>query len=639
MDTALTSDLVHPSVKIHVEHVKRVMKEYSKISLLLNDYIATGGCSDNLKGMYFEALCIGSLNVLKSVNETLMWINETVNDPTSNISWLKITNECENISSILASFNAMIDMLNSRKLRGCKILDLCDSFISCGSPPIKHTFVNIQRCCLNKLYIQTKLWLMQAVLHDPHEEFFIRQVKSSLLSKDSLPNKDSNSIFSATITNTYLSSTSLATFMTIGSILPNTASLKYEINADNLPSVIPFSIAVKMLFIGEALIMCRNSKGYQGKNNLLEDCGISEESIILQFEEVEKSDAFVPSDLYTIINNLWTKINKKIRQISEEIGNISNELVLMSDIFLLGRGDLFQEFLLKANHFLIADVTTVSSRNLNKALREAFCNVYLTEVSDLVDNFYFVLPNRKSLKPGFKTISAMSLGYNVKWPLHYLFTREVMKSYNKLFRFLLALKNSLVVLMSVSKCANSINEHSLRIEFVEVKMHLLSIVVNLQNYCFTNVITQEMNVLLNAVKNTDLFTDLQKIFFSFLYNVSSRLFISTPFQPTGKTKDSKSVDTEEINNKVFNCFVKIFELCDSFYELLNGAIDDDFSVKLYDIKTTLYKVLKILFSLLERIDQNAWYDDNGPVGYLYNLIMCLDYNRFYEKKFHLNFND
>lgn len=638
MDINLSSELVHPSVKIHVEQVKRIMKEYSLISRFLKDYAATGGCSGQLEGMYLEALCVGALNVLKSVNETLMWINETVNDPASNICWLKITSECENISSILASFNNMIEILKTGKFRGCKILDLCDSFISCGLPLIKHIFINIQRFCLNKLYIQTKLWLMQAELHDPHDEFFIKQVKSPLISQEILVNNDSNSISSATVTNTYLNSTSLATFMTIDSILPNNASLKYEINSDNLPSVIPFSVAVKMLFIGEALIMCRNSRGYQGKNNLLEDCGISEERIILEFEEIEKSNTFVPSDFYNIINNLWIKINKKIRQISEEIGNISNELVLISDIFLLGRGDLFQEFLLKANHFLTADVTTVSSRNLNKALREAFCNVYLTEVSDLVDNFYFILPNRRSLKPGFKTISAMSLGYNVKWPLHYLFTREVMKSYNKLFRFLLALKNSLIVLMSVGKCTNLIYEHSLRKEFLEVKMHLLSTVVNLQNYCFTNVIAQEMNVLLSTVKNTDLFTDLQKIFFSFLYNVSSRLFISTSFQSVDKTKDNKTVDTEDINKKVFNCFVKIFELCDSFYELLNVSIDD-FSVKLCDIKNTLYKVLKFLFSLLEKIDQNVWYDDNGPVGYLYNLIMCLDYNRFYEKKFHLNFND
>nr|XP_014277892.1 gamma-tubulin complex component 4 [Halyomorpha halys] len=613
MDITLSPDLVPPSVKIHVEQVKRIMNEYLKIYNFMNDCITTGSSSGNqLKGMYLEALCVGTLTVLTSVNETLMWIKENVNDTTSNISWLKITNECDNIGCILTSFNTMIDLLKSGKFRGCKILDLCDSFISCGSPPIKHTFIKIQRFCLNKLYIQTKLWLMQAVLHDPHNDFFIKQVKSSVLSQDSLVNKyTTNSISSANMTNTCLSSTSFATFMTRGSIFSHSVSFKYEVNADNLPSVIPFSVAVKMLFIGEALIMCRNSKGDQYKNNLLEDCGISEESIISQFEEIEKCEIFVPSDLYNIINDLWIKINKRIRVISEEIGNISDELVLMSDIFLLGRGYVFQEFLLKENHILTADVRTVSSQNLNKALREAFYNVYLTEVSDMVNNFYFVLPNRKSLKPGIKTISVMSLGYNVKWPLHYLFTQEVMKSYNKLFRFLLTLKNSLVVLTSVGKCTKLINEHSLRKEFIEVKMHLLSIIVNLQNYCFTNVITQEMNLLLSAVKNTDLFTDLQKIFSSFLYNVSSRLFISSCFQSGDSIKYNRTIDTEEINKKVFSCFMKIFELCDSFYELLNRTNDEDFSVRLSDIKTTLYKILKILFSLLEKIDQNVWYDDNG----------------------------
>ena len=237
-------------------------------------------------------------------------------------------------------------------------------------------------------------------------------------------------------------------------------------------------------------------------------------------------------------------------------------------------------------------------------------------------------------------MDVMSLEYNVKWPLHYLFTQEAMKTYNKLFSFLLALKKAQIVLTSVCKPINSISDHSLKTEFNEVKMHLLSIVVNLKNYCLTNVITHEMNVLLSTIKGTDMFTDLEKIFSSFLFNVSSRLFISNLCQNNDGSADSRASQTlGEINKKVYRCFLKIFLLCDTFSRLLEGQPKDEVSLKLTAIKTDFYKVLKVLFSLLKRIDQNYWYDDDDSGGHLFNLIMCLDYNRFYQKKFQLNFDD
>ncbi|XP_024216696.1 gamma-tubulin complex component 4 [Halyomorpha halys] len=622
-------DDIPTETNVFIKHFEEIIKEYNRLKtfLTLNDGSETSLDKFELSstGLYYKSFCNGVFNVLESLNTKLFKIEKFF---LLGISGIEIHKEFGCISGVLCALNSAVEKLKDERYRGCKVLDLCESFINSESSDIKEVFIEIQQFCLKQFYIQIRLWLIQTLLYDPHNEFFIK----------------ASGKFNGIIA---LNSECPDNSMDLRSIGQEHSveffSMKYEVDGENLPQLIPFSVAVKILFIGESLRMCQHDEVNISDDIIhhLDACHITPKDIISQFSCIEKFKTFNLRMFTNFIDDLWIRVNSYINQISNEVGNVHSELILMWEIFLLGRDELFQEFLLKGGHLLSSDITVVTARNLNVVLKDAVYNVYLSENCNFIDSFYFKLPNRRAIKLGLTVWSVMYLDYKVKWPLEYLFTPEVLNLYNKVFSFLLRLKKAQMDLTTTCKGINYIHHHSVKMEFIEVKIHLLSIVSNLQNYCLTYVIANEMNLLLSKVKKTTLFTELQKSLLLFLTNISDRLFLNQ-VEDVDKNITSHITGTETVNIKINKCFMKIFDLCGSFSELMVRKMNENVISELKNLKIKLYEILKLMFSLLLKIDQNLYHNQNDSLHvytYLYQLMMCLDYNNFYQNKFQFDIGE
>lgn len=615
-------DEIPTETNIFIKHFEEIIKEYSRLKTFLTFYNGSERSLDKIEfpctGLYFKSFCNGVFNVLESLNAKLFTIEKYF---LLGVSDTEIHKEFAYIFNVLCALNTAFENLKNEKYRGCKVLDLCETFINSESLDIKEVFIKIQQFCLKQLYSQIRLWLIQTSLYDPHNEFFI---------------KSSNNFNGLTAQNTDCVSLDLKSISQSKPV--EFFSMKYEVDGDNLPQLIPFSVAVKLLFIGESLRMCQHNEVNNSDDVIhhLDVCHITPKDIVSQFSCIERSETFNLRMFINFVDELWIKVNGYINQISNEVGNVHSELILMWEVFLLGRDELFQEFLLKGGHLLNSDITVVTARNLNVALKDAVYNVYRTENCNFIDAFYFKLPNRRAIKLGLTVWSVMYLDCKVKWPLGYLFTPEVLNFYNKLFSFLLRLKKAQMDLATTCKGINYIHHHSVKMEFIEVKIHLLSIVSNLQNYCLTYVIANEMNILLSRVKTITLFTELQKSVLLFLTNISDRLFLNDQVHEIDKSTTLHITRTETVNNKINECFMKIFSLCGLFSELLVRRVNDSLISELKSLKIKLYEILTLMFSLLHKMDQNLYHSQNDSLHvytYLTQLMMCLDYNNFYQNKF------
>jgi len=130
----------------------------------------------------------------------------------------------------------------------------------------------------------------------------------------------------------------------------------------------------------------------------------------------------------------------------------------LQDFYLLGRGELFLEFVDLTRHHLGMKSTRVTQHDVNVAFQQAAHNIFLDNEA-LLKHFSFVLESKLAIKSVMEQESCdrqqESIGYNVKmdsgWsylqlmyaidsPLNIFFTSSVFVRYNSLFNFLLFVK-------------------------------------------------------------------------------------------------------------------------------------------------------------------------------------------------------
>ncbi|XP_028029212.1 gamma-tubulin complex component 4 isoform X1 [Bombyx mandarina] len=582
-------------------------------------------------GLYTQALSEGITEVLLSYKKTLVEVESLVIG-NHNYTLSYVYSYIEKYQGLFNTLNRIITTIKERRLMGCQILSLIHQYILSGNKSIHDAVLKIFTS-VNKVFIhQLCTWLLYGELKDVYQEFFISKRKDDS-SETLLSTPSSSNVCDKTLVST----------------LQETLGCGYTLNPTLIPHFMPLSLAQEILFIGKTVILfdldpkkVKKHSGFASSRPMLplKKYGIESRRFTIwedkesefheKLQKLKDPDNFEVHNLRSVIREIKECVTKHLWTVAVEEAQLIHELKLMKDFYLLGRGELFLELLRLTAHMLDKPTIRTSSRDMNQAFQMAARSVFLSNNTD-IEKFSFELPYVKpnisgnsSIDEDYSTVadgwSSIILKYDFKWPLHLLFTPEVLARYNDMFRLLLRLKKTQHDLHSLWKTY----KQSASFSMSQLHNKLMFLMDNLQHYMQADVLETNFSRLMDAVNKTNDFEKLKKAHATFLADILSQSFLTVTLS---SDSDCSGDPADTLNNPVFCNIMELLKLCHSFCsmsEIANDREAEDYYIKGYSerFNKLVKQLMQLLVSLRDR-----------PCGvYLARLLMRLDYNRWLSRE-------
>ncbi|KAJ8717191.1 hypothetical protein PYW08_005590 [Mythimna loreyi] len=579
-------------------------------------------------GLYSQALSEGFSEVLLSYKQDLVEVESLVIG-NHNYTLSFVYSYVEKYRGLFDTLNKIIDTIEQRKLTGCQILSLLHQYILTGNERVHEAVVKIFSC-VNKVFVnQLCTWLLYGELKDPYEEFIILHNQAHPSASD-----------------TFLTSPTSTCEKSLVSTLQDTSlECGYTLNANMIPYFMPLSLAQEILFIGKTIILfgfdpkkVKKNSSFVANRTLmpLQKLGVESRRFTIwedkeaefheKLQKLKNPEVFEVCNLRGVIREIKECVTKHLWTVAVEEAQLIHELRLMKDFYLLGRGELFLELLRLTAHMLDKPTARTSTRDMNHAFQLAARAVFLSNSAD-IEKFCFELPY---VKPNVSTNttgdddsstvadgwSSIILKYDFKWPLHLLFTPEVLARYNDMFRLLLRIKKTQHDLHALWKTYKQSTSFSM----CQLHNKLMFLMDNLQHYMQADVLETNFSRLMDAVHKTNDFEKLKKAHANFLADILSQSFLTVT---SSCDSDCSGDTTDSLNNPVFCNIMELLKLCHSFCGMSDIVADresEDYYIRGYSDRFS--KLVKQLMQLLVSLRDR-------PCGvYLARLLMRLDYNRW-----------
>lgn len=410
----------------------------------------------------------------------------------------------------------------------------------------------------------------------------------------------------------------------------------YEINYEMLPHYFPKSWAEKVLFIGQTVLMF-NSDPRESVKDFANDSdplmveekqtvwGDQEQMFFQKFHELQDMDKLTVLTFEQIIDDIKLCVTEHLSEIAIKEADLSKQLKLVKDFYLLGRGELFYEFIKALKPLHMNKMSDNVIRDINRAFQVAAASV---NIQDDVELFAFDKVNEETDSYTFESrgfFSSLILRYKVKWPLHLLFSPKVLDKYNDLFRFLIRIKKTQNDL-HVVWCHHRDEKVQRNSELLQLRNKLMFLIDNLQYYLQVDVLESQFSIMMDKVNATKDFEQIQRAHSCFQANVLGLCFLLETHEPSA----TKSVPACTTENPVYIVLNKILHLVDNFtafaYICTNPMNSDDkqtfdnFEVLFANFVDSLLKMLTglqasaPLAQLLLRLDFNYWFSTHSQAN-------------------------
>lgn len=229
-------------------------------------------------------------------------------------------------------------------------------------------------------------WLLYGHLDDVHREFFIQ--KTDKTSDTTIMGSEDKERDAADAEN--------------GKEFSN-EMWDYDVNPDLLPHYIRPSLAHKILIIGQTIIMFGNDPRQRkdlkvmtkNAENLI--WGEKEYEYFEKLRVLQARPTFALVEFDRMVDELKTCVTQHLWHVAVEEAQLVNRLKLIKDFYLMGRGDMFLEFIRLATHILDKTPSSHTSRDINLAFQMALRKTQSTDEAAL-DSFTFAVPNNPAGK-------------------------------------------------------------------------------------------------------------------------------------------------------------------------------------------------------------------------------------------------
>ncbi|KAK6179894.1 hypothetical protein SNE40_012146 [Patella caerulea] len=589
----------------YYKHFQQFITKYSNA---LSVHHRTLKSEEDLHGLYLKAACHGIDIVLQDYRQSLLSLEKDfIQDPYLPVSHLLCT--LKEYELLFPELSAVTEQIKSHKAHGCYILDIVQKRSICGLPVVKQAFKRILHVCHNVFYKQLCAWLLHGTLVDSYNEFIIQKIdENSQTLTVSKTEQEEDDLGIMGITGRQMQKA-----MTIST--PKYVQPKehlYGIQANLLPAYIPIRVASKILFVGESVQMFENEK--QNSKNIVSDPILRSrvEEFTKDLHELSKQEEFNLMAFDKIIDKIRTFVAERLWLLIVEESDLRNQLKIIKDFFLLGRGELYLAFIDQAQHLLSGPATSTTQHDINMAFQQAARNVLLQNES-LLQKFQLTITRKSGSGP---TGSAVETGWNclglqhtIHWPLHIFFTSAMLEKYNRIFKFLLAIKRAQLDIQScwtIQMIHKQKPSHQEEMAKWQLRTHMGFLVDNLQYYLQVDVIESQYGILLDKINSTRDFEAVKVAHENFLSALLAQSFVHM-----------KSVS---------HCLREILDLCTAYSRLMTTSDIQLLPQQLQQL-TDIAQKFQRQFNLLFKILSSVKHHNASP--YLAQLLLRLDYNKYF----------
>ncbi|XP_055388008.1 gamma-tubulin complex component 4 homolog isoform X2 [Condylostylus longicornis] len=525
------------------------------------------------------------------------------------------------IGQDLNDFNASDDT-EAQKLHGCAIMQYLNQNMLNGNQQIYLASKTIQST-VNIVFLKHLThWLLYAKMIDSYGEFFIQHVESQ------------NSTGNSTLENGIGLSSGESGKQTVTSFSEAVSTYadiwRYEISYDYLPHFITPSVARKILFIGQTVLMFKMDAAKkrlelwnEPEKQALADGSLwnnNEHKYFQKIQNLQKENNLTVSQFDVLINEIKSYITERLSQIAVKQADLVHQLKLIKDFYLLGRGELFLEFIKKTHSFEKSFSSENIVRDIVIAFESAANGIGLTEE---LEQFSITVPKENlndSDDQNLPYIHYLTLQYKIIWPLHLLFSPKVIERYNELFRFLLQIKRLQYDLHMVW-CNNRETKSKPNIFRLHLRNQFIFLIDNLQYYIQVDVLESQFSILMNIVNNSSDFEEIQRAHSVFQANILSLCFL------LGNNENHEKSEELIGNNSVLLILQEIFAKCETFcnYEKESEEAKDQIQEQYEFLEERLRELVEQLMNLLFDLKSAP---SSTPLS---QLLLRLDYNNWFCK--------
>lgn len=476
---------------------------------------------------------------------------------------------------------------------------------------------------------------------DIYEEFFIIHVDNNKSSEKKPP---------------YSTQASINSFHLSSEPSVNLDMWHYEVSFDMLPHYFPRSWAEKVLFIGQTVLMF-NSDPRELANDGTSDIdlanevekqsvwGEQEQMFFQKFHELQDVDNLTVITFEQIVDDIKRCVTEHLSEIAITEADLSKQLKLIKDFYLLGRGELYYEFIRGLKPLYDNVITANTVRDINRTFQVAAASV---NIHDDVDLFTFDMVKEEVDSFVYETrgfFSFLVLRYKIKWPLHLMFSPKVLERYNDLFRFLIRIKKAQHDLHDVW-CHHREIKVQRDSKLLQFRNKLMFLIDNLQYYLQVDVLESQFSIMMNKINETRDFEQIQRAHSCFQANILGLCFLLESVSFSNFTRKlllydlSKSLQTDTTTsrtaaisfaeNPVLKVLNKILQLVDNFtgfaYICSNPmAVSDKSTFNSFEeiFANHVESLMKMLTGLqtsaplaqlLLRLDFNYWFSTNSKIN-------------------------
>ncbi|KAH8275093.1 hypothetical protein KR018_011787 [Drosophila ironensis] len=540
-------------------------------------------------GFFHIKFCKGIDNALEDYRAEVMRLEEYCQKARP-ASLCYVHHAIQSKLPLLQLLQAFIQDTEVKQVTGCAMLsylfqqsghgdDQLDLIVETVTKPVKEAF-----------FSSLANWMLFGGLEEVHSEFLIQFTSANVKNSDTdaPPSPD------------YSRQTNI---------------WQYDINIVQKPVFLTFDLMEKILFVGQTALLFQieaqkqnqsevrmSQMSHEDTHNLWSD---RETEFFKMIADIGNEDKINPYRIEEVVNMLNLHASKRLSEVTVKEVNLVRHMRLFKDLYLLDRVDFVLEFLRQ-----LTMTTITGSRKFGRCFQLAAAFVGMTERVKDFTLCYMKEEGDLDESRGFQDFQCLNLKYLLKWPLTLMFSPKTLDRYNILFRFLLSVRSLMIGFEAVwskntwtSKAMPGYVPHNVLL----FRNRLMFFLNSLWDYIQTDVLSTQFAVLIDVIQNQGEFESVYKAHNTFLSNIMSGCFLSSP---------------DLINGTV----MKVFAICENFlslnrdttcYEGLSENVkqlEKQFTQEM----TTVIRVLETtksltaftsLSQLLLRLDFNNWFSN------------------------------
>lgn len=520
------------------------------------------------KGLYLAALAQSIDSALQPFRNRML-VLEKEHIKNGNLPINFFLTEIKEFQTFFYFLEQFINEVKNQQLHGCAILSLLHKYNHHADPKSMQALKTIRLGVYAVFLRQLTQWLIYGRLVDAYEEFFI--------------------IHNGCTKNTDVMTT------TANTLLSERASTKselwkFQISYAMIPSNFTTSWAENVLFIGQTVrMLVEDPRKTMKKNSIWND----EDEVAVEFGSLWNKQEHIffnkIQKLYNcnsidngsyehVVNEIKLFVTERLSEIAFNQADLIKHLRFFRDYYLLGRGELFLEFILQLKSIETrSSITENLAREVNQAFQKA-----LSRTSNDMDHFtaYLLVEDSIGFSDSKHSMQAIlndiRLNIHVRWPLHLFFSPRVLHQYNELFVFLLQIRQLQSELHTVWQLHRDV-KISGNSMISQLRNKMLFLIDNLQYYLQVDVIESQFCTLITAVQNSKDFEFIQRAHNIFQANVMCLSFLLNTSTSGSSNSLNDSTDTnvevDKPENPVRKILNKIFKTIRSFCHI-NEAIEE-----------------------------------------------------------------